>query len=67
MNDKQIEILQMLILSLQTVRLGDDRSFYKERRKIMERFNVLKCDDSEWSPIEDDFLNMLDKIRKIEA
>ncbi len=65
MNDKQIEILEMLITCLREVRLGDDRSFKKERRKIKDKFNVLGAEDWQWIEVETHFLKMLEEIRKI--
>ena len=65
MNDKQIEILEMLITCLREVRLGDDRSFKKERRKIKDKFNVLDAEDWQWIEVETHFLKMLEEIRQI--
>ena len=65
MNDKQIEILEMLITCLREVRLGDDRSFKKERQKIKDKFNVLDAEDWQWIEVETHFLKMLEEIRKI--
>ncbi len=65
MNDKQIEILEMLITCLREVRLGDDRSFKKERQKIKDKFNVLDAEDWQWIEVETHFLKMLEEIRQI--
>jgi hypothetical protein len=65
MNDKQIEILEMLITCLREVRLGDDRSFKKERQKIKDKFNILEAEDWQWIDVETHFLNMLEEIRQI--
>lgn len=62
MNEKQIQILQTLIASLKEVRLSkNDGQFYYEKQKIKERFDTLEC-----STIKDDFLKILEKIRKID-
>lgn len=61
MNNKQEEVLRLLVEIFSRVRLNHKLNVYK----IKEQFNELSLEDHEWSDIEDHVIEIIKKLEKL--
>ena len=61
MNERQQEIVDLLIDTFKNLKLND----LKYRFKIAEKFNVLSSGDHEWFQIEQSLYQIINNLEKI--
>ena len=60
MNKKQQEIVDLLIATLQNLKLND----LKYRKKIEQAFNILSSEDHEWFQIEQSLYQIINNLEQ---